>query len=100
MQKQLSFRKENILPEKGCEMKAVCPACGKTVAVRKLFLQRERTCKKLCSHFNYCPECGRWVCDGCFVIYDEQGNDVSLCKDCAKRLSESGYDKNQLGGKK
>jgi hypothetical protein len=27
-------------------------------------------------HFNYCPICGRWVCNDCFLAEDD------MCMDC------------------
>ena len=32
-------------------------------------------------HFNYCPRCGRWVCDDCFDPVSCPEHD--LCRDCA-----------------
>ncbi len=36
-------------------------------------------------HFNYCPRCGRWVCEDCFCLDDNQ----DLCADCRKDKGEN-----------
>jgi hypothetical protein len=34
-------------------------------------------------HFNYCRDCGRWVCDECFLVAEDGRGDV--CADCASK---------------
>lgn len=64
----------------------------------------QHSLRKLKKHFNRCTECGRWVCDDCFICSDKSDS-VSLCADCAKKKSVSGVSTGETkiierGGKK
>jgi hypothetical protein len=37
-------------------------------------------------HMNICPECGRIICEKCFLICEQD----DMCADCATRLQLSG----------
>jgi len=45
----------------------------------------ERANTEALFHFNYCPLCGRWLCDRCFSI--EGGQRYEACPDCLSALS-------------
>jgi hypothetical protein len=40
----------------------------------------ERANCEAISHFNHCPECGRWVCDDCFFVSEAEHTDI--CRQC------------------
>jgi RNA polymerase subunit RPABC4/transcription elongation factor Spt4 len=33
-------------------------------------------------HFNFCPVCGRWVCDDCISLNDRDGE---VCRECGDK---------------
>ncbi|MCL2480597.1 MAG: hypothetical protein FWF38_02685 [Spirochaetaceae bacterium] len=41
-------------------------------------------------HFNYCPECNRWVCDECFCT---DGKDCRKCSEKKGKAGESTLEK-------
>ena len=47
---------------------------------------REKAAAEAAEIFNYCPVCGRLVCDRCFLICE----DLDLCIACAKALQVRG----------
>ena len=55
---------------------------GMRTILRTLY-EREREAAEF---FNYCPVCGRLVCDRCFLICE----DLDLCIACAKALQVRG----------
>ena len=66
------------------------PAAGTVIDIPEvrdmLWMQEHRLAFERASleaqlHFNYCPVCGRWVCDGCFDPLSSPEHD--LCRDCA-----------------
>lgn len=57
--------------------------------------------RRLKRHFNRCTECGRWVCDDCFLC-SGGGESLSLCAECAKKKRIEGVstgETNNKGGK-
>ena len=47
---------------------------------------RERAIVEAAHGFNWCPLCGRLVCNRCFLICD----DLDMCRTCAEDLHERG----------
>ncbi len=68
-----------------------CEVCGKRITGRKhgilrLFPQKyekakQRAARSLATAFNYCKGCGKWVCNDCYTITDQEDD---MCIECAK----------------
>lgn len=58
----------------------------RTLYEREREAAREKAAAKAAEIFNYCPVCGRLVCDRCFLICE----DLDLCIACAKALQVRG----------
>ena len=58
----------------------------RTLYEREREAAREMAAAEAAEIFNYCPVCGRLVCDRCFLICE----DLDLCIACAKALQVSG----------
>ena len=58
----------------------------RTLYERELEAAREKAAAEAAEIFNYCPVCGRLVCDRCFLICE----DLDLCIACAKALQVRG----------
>ena len=58
----------------------------RTLYEREREAAREMAAAEAAEIFNYCPVCGRLVCDRCFLICD----DLDLCIACAKALQVRG----------
>ena len=54
----------------------------RTLYEREREAAREKAAAEAAEIFNYCPVCGRLVCDRCFLICE----DLDLCIACAKAL--------------
>lgn len=66
---------------------AECALCGARrypLALPLLSPRREGAAGRLVRYYNRCPECGRWVCDGCFDLTDGRG----MCRECAGKMTE------------
>lgn len=58
----------------------------RTLYEREREAAREKAAAEAAEIFNYCPVCGRLVCDRCFLICE----DLDLCIACAKALQVRG----------
>ena len=58
----------------------------RTLYEREREAAREMAAAEAAEIFNYCPVCGRLVCDRCFLICE----DLDLCIACAKALQVRG----------
>ena len=58
----------------------------RTLYAREREAAREMAAAEAAEFFNYCPVCGRLVCDRCFLICE----DLDLCIACAKALQVRG----------
>lgn len=58
----------------------------RTLYERERAAAREMAAAEAAEFFNYCPVCGRLVCDRCFLICE----DLDLCIACAKALQVRG----------
>lgn len=58
----------------------------RTLYEREREAAREKATAEAAEIFNYCPVCGRLVCDRCFLICE----DLDLCIACAKALQVRG----------
>lgn len=58
----------------------------RTLYEREREAAREMAAAEAAEIFNYCPVCGRLVCDRCFLICE----DLDLCIACAKALRVRG----------
>lgn len=58
----------------------------RTLYEREREASREKAAAEAAEIFNYCPVCGRLVCDRCFLICE----DLDLCIACAKALQVRG----------
>ncbi len=58
----------------------------RTLYEREREAAREMAAAEAAEFFNYCPVCGRLVCDRCFLICE----DLDLCIACAKALQVRG----------
>ena len=58
----------------------------RTLYERERESAREKAAAEAAEIFNYCPVCGRLVCDRCFLICE----DLDLCIACAKALQVRG----------
>lgn len=58
----------------------------RTLYEREREAAREKATAEAAEFFNYCPVCGRLVCDRCFLICE----DLDLCIACAKALQVRG----------
>lgn len=58
----------------------------RTLYEREREAAREKAAAEAAEIFNYCPVCGRLVCDRCFLICE----DLDLCIACAKALRVRG----------
>lgn len=58
----------------------------RTLYEREREAAREKAAAEAAEFFNYCPVCGRLVCDRCFLICE----DLDLCIACAKALQVRG----------
>lgn len=58
----------------------------RTLYEREREAAREKAAAEATEFFNYCPVCGRLVCDRCFLICE----DLDLCIACAKALQVRG----------
>ena len=58
----------------------------RTLYEREREAAREMAAAEAAEIFNYCPVCGRLVCDRCFLICE----DLDLCAACAKALQVRG----------
>ena len=58
----------------------------RTLYEREREAAREMAAAEAAEIFNYCPVCGRLVCDRCFLICE----DLDLCIACAKTLQVRG----------
>ena len=58
----------------------------RTLYEREREAAREMAAAEAAEVFNYCPVCGRLVCDRCFLICE----DLDLCIACAKALQVRG----------
>ena len=58
----------------------------RTLYEREREAAREQAAAEAAEFFNYCPVCGRLVCDRCFLICE----DLDLCIACAKALQVRG----------
>lgn len=58
----------------------------RTLYEREREVAREMAAAEAAEIFNYCPVCGRLVCDRCFLICE----DLDLCIACAKALRVRG----------
>lgn len=58
----------------------------RTLYEREREAAREKAAVEAAEFFNYCPVCGRLVCDRCFLICE----DLDLCIACAKALQVRG----------
>lgn len=58
----------------------------RTLYEREREADREKAAAEAAEIFNYCPVCGRLVCDRCFLICE----DLDLCIACAKALQVRG----------
>ena len=58
----------------------------RTLYEREREASREKAAAEAAEIFNYCPVCGRLVCDRCFLICE----DLDLCIACAKALRVRG----------
>ncbi len=84
------FRDQTTYDEQKCTLAAKCAVCEANRHIRVVFsLLKNRATKRLKRSYNFCDECGRWVCDKCFLIsFDKQGRGV--CLECAKKLGLRG----------
>ncbi|MGM9564933.1 hypothetical protein [Evtepia sp.] len=67
------------------------PTEAKQIVFRTLYQReweqaRERAIVEAAHGFNWCPLCGRLVCNRCFLICD----DLDMCRTCAEDLHERG----------
>ena len=58
----------------------------RTLYEREREAAREKAAAEAAEFFNYCPVCGRLVCDRCFLICE----DLDLCIACANKLRVRG----------
>ena len=58
----------------------------RTLYEREREAARDKAAAEAAEIFNYCPVCGRLVCDRCFLICE----DLDLCIACAKALQVRG----------
>lgn len=58
----------------------------RTLYEREREAAREKAAAEAAEIFNYCPVCGRLMCDRCFLICE----DLDLCIACAKALQVRG----------
>ncbi len=71
-----------------------CEECGRIWESRPAAFSHDReraTAKSQAlgeahQHFNRCPECGRIVCDACFLVCE----DHDMCRACAEKLGKTG----------
>jgi hypothetical protein len=70
---------------------AKCAVCGKAHRkVKKWYRSRDATKAKLRLHFNFCGECGRWVCEDCYLVHDGVGNGIGVCRKCGEKQGIKG----------
>lgn len=77
----IRFSKAGAEPESG-GMRTIF----RTLYEREREAAREKAAAEAAEIFNYCPVCGRLVCDRCFLICE----DLDLCIACAKALQVRG----------
>ena len=74
-----------------------CAVCGKAKSQKKWFFRsRSAAMRKLCLEFNFCDNCGKWVCEDCFLVDDGNGSLLGICTACAKKRGISGLTSAQL----
>lgn len=56
---------------------------GWVIAHKLAYVQAVR---EFTDNLSFCPECGRFICDNCFLICHA----ADICMDCAERLGMSG----------
>ena len=77
----IRFSKAGAEPESEGMRTILC-----TLYEREREAAREKATAEAAEFFNYCPVCGRLVCDRCFLICE----DLDLCIACAKALQVRG----------
>jgi hypothetical protein len=65
---------------------AKCAVCGKEFSAKKRFFNSlDGVLMKLRFNFNFCRHCGCFVCNGCYLVYDRDGRELSRCRNCAEK---------------
>ena len=76
---------------------ARCAVCGKAKSHKKRFFRsRPAAMRQLSLKFNFCDNCGKWVCEDCFFVDDGNGSLLGICTVCAKKQGISGLTSAQL----
>lgn len=78
---RVKFSKENVAPV--TEGKKVVFSI---LYERELEQAQQKAAQNASYHFNFCPICGKMVCNDCFLLCE----DLDMCKSCAERLHEKG----------
>jgi hypothetical protein len=96
LETRLLFMTDTVRSEPGTRRyTARCPCCGKARHKRLWSISREdELYDSLQRHFEYCKQCGKWVCKDCYcVITDKSGEE--MCRKCAEANGAEGMNGRQ-----
>jgi hypothetical protein len=70
---------------------ARCAICGTEKKRKKKWCHsRDKNASLLRLEFNFCGDCGRWICEDCYWADDGAGNGIGICRECGERQGITG----------